>query len=106
MTYSIVRLGAYEQLKAIASKRAGGKASTGQMVLCASAAGALGGLAGNPADIVLVRMVADPTKPKEARVGYRNALQGVYRMVREEGAARLARGLAPNTVRRHLSHLA
>jgi dicarboxylate transporter 10 len=55
MTYSIVRLGAYEQLKAAASK--GGKASTGQMVLCASAAGALGGLAGNPADIILVRCV-------------------------------------------------
>lgn len=55
MTYSIVRLGAYEQLKAAASK--GGKATTGQMVLCASAAGALGGLAGNPADIILVRCV-------------------------------------------------
>ena len=44
------------------------------------------------------RMVADPTKPKEARVNYRNAIQGVYRMVREEGASSLARGLAPNTV--------
>lgn len=44
-------------------------------------------------------MVADPTKPKADRVNYRNALQGVYRMVREEGAGSLARGLAPNTVR-------
>lgn len=55
MTYSIVRLGAYEQLKSMASTK--GKPSTGQMVLCASAAGALGGLAGNPADIILVRYV-------------------------------------------------
>jgi dicarboxylate transporter 10 len=43
-------------------------------------------------------MVADPTKPKEQRVNYRNAIQGVYRMVSEEGASSLARGLAPNTV--------
>ncbi len=43
-------------------------------------------------------MVADPTKPVEQQVRYRNALVGVYRMVREEGAASLARGLAPNTV--------
>lgn len=83
------------------------------MVLCASTAGALGGLAGNPAgesdevnmagvdtpDIVLVRMVADPTKPAEHQVRYRNALHGVYRMVTEEGVSSLFRGLAPNTVR-------
>lgn len=43
-------------------------------------------------------MVADPTKPADQRVNYRNALQGVYRMVRDEGASSLARGLAPNTV--------
>lgn len=88
------------------------------MVLCASGAGALGGLAGNPAgtprqsftrelsraaltvssDIILVRMVADPTKPVERQHGYRNALQGVYKMVQQEGPASLARGLMPNTV--------
>lgn len=43
-------------------------------------------------------MVADPTKAPENRVNYRNALQGVYRMVRDEGASSLFRGLGPNTV--------
>lgn len=43
-------------------------------------------------------MVADPTKPAEQRVNYSNALQGVYRMVKDEGGSSLIRGLAPNTV--------
>jgi dicarboxylate transporter 10 len=82
--------------------------------MCASGAGALGGLAGNPAgmqfsslhvrervlmsDIILVRMVADPTKAVEKQHGYRNALHGVYKMVQQEGPSSLARGLLPNTV--------
>ncbi len=49
-------------------------------------------------DIILVRMVADPTKAVEQRVNYRNALHGLYRMVKDEGPTSLARGLAPNTV--------
>jgi dicarboxylate transporter 10 len=54
LTYSIVRLGAYDKLKTEMAK-GGKKLSTLEMVMCASTAGALGGLAGNPADIILVR---------------------------------------------------
>ncbi|KAK8847467.1 hypothetical protein IAR55_005325 [Kwoniella newhampshirensis] len=99
MTYSVTRLGAYDMLKNTMSKGGTKKLTTGDMVICASAAGALGGMAGNPADIILVRMVADPTKPADQQLRYRNALHGVYRMVREEGPSSLIRGLAPNTVR-------
>ena len=65
MTYSVTRLGAYDAMKTMMSSQgmcalhhrldieltiAGAKKlSTGQLVLCASAAGAMGGLAGNPA---------------------------------------------------------
>lgn len=56
------------------------------------------GAATDRTDIILVRMVADPTKPVERQHGYRNALQGVYKMVAQEGPASLARGLMPNTV--------
>ena len=45
-------------------------------------------------------MVADPTKPAERQVRYRNALHGVYKMVREEGPTSIFRGLTPNTVSR------
>ncbi|ORY30361.1 mitochondrial carrier [Naematelia encephala] len=99
MTYSVTRLGAYEALKTAMAGAGKRKLSTAEMVLCASAAGALGGLAGNPADIILVRMVADPTKPPAQQLHYRNALQGVYKMTRDEGVMSIFRGLAPNTIR-------
>ncbi|EIW71219.1 hypothetical protein TREMEDRAFT_27108, partial [Tremella mesenterica DSM 1558] len=100
MTYSVTRLGAYEALKSSVSNGGRRKLRTSELVLCASGAGALGGIAGNPAgDIILVRMVADPTKPPEQRVHYRNALHGLWRMVSEGGVGSLARGLVPNTIR-------
>lgn len=68
MTYSVTRLGAYDMLKSQMSQQGESgltarspylssclcvigkrKLTTGEMVLCASGAGALGGLAGNPA---------------------------------------------------------
>ncbi|WVQ98125.1 hypothetical protein IAU59_005247 [Kwoniella sp. CBS 9459] len=99
MTYSVTRLGAYDMMKTMMSDGGKKKLTTGDMVICASAAGAMGGFAGNPADIILVRMVADPTKDAAHQYRYRNALQGVYRMVKEEGVTSLGRGLAPNTIR-------
>ncbi|ODN79606.1 hypothetical protein, variant 3 [Cryptococcus amylolentus CBS 6039] len=99
MTYSVTRLGVYDLMKNQMSNNGKKKLTTGDMVICASTAGALGGVAGNPADIILVRMVADPTKPLEHQLHYRNAIHGLYKMVANEGPASLARGLAPNTIR-------
>ncbi|WVQ75942.1 hypothetical protein IAR50_005577 [Cryptococcus sp. DSM 104548] len=99
MTYSVTRLGVYDLMKNQMSNNGQKKLTTGDMVICASTAGALGGVAGNPADIILVRMVADPTKPLEHQVHYRNSIHGLYKMVSNEGPASLARGLAPNTIR-------
>lgn len=70
-----------------------------QMGLCASTAGAIGGLAGNWADVLLVRMTSDVLKPKQDRFGYSNAISGVFRMSKEEGIASLFRGLVPNITR-------
>lgn len=47
MSYSLVRLGAYEEMKRRLSRR--GRLTTGKLLLAAGAAGALGGIAGNPA---------------------------------------------------------
>ncbi|PWZ00595.1 putative DIC1-mitochondrial dicarboxylate carrier protein [Testicularia cyperi] len=100
MTYSVTRFGAYDQLKEYTQKNNGGK-SLGplQMALCASAAGAAGGLAGNPADIILVRMTSDVNKKPADRFNYPNAISGLFRMTKEEGVGSLFRGLGPNTVR-------
>ncbi|EPQ28744.1 uncharacterized protein PFL1_03547 [Pseudozyma flocculosa PF-1] len=102
MTYSVTRFGAYDKFKQMARSPGDDPKKpmpAWKMALCASAAGAAGGLAGNPADIILVRMTSDVNKPPSEQYKYRNALQGVARMTREEGVGSLFRGLGPNTVR-------
>lgn len=47
MSYSLVRLGTYEKMKAQLSKD--GQASRAKLLLAACVAGGLGGIAGNPA---------------------------------------------------------
>ena len=65
----------------------------------ASASGFLGGIAGNPADIINVRMQNDASLPAEQRRNYRNALNGIIRMSREEGLRVAFRGVLPNSLR-------
>lgn len=71
----------------------------GELTICASTAGALAGLAGNPADVILVRMITDSAKPPAQQQHYRNAAHGLYRMVGSEGMGALFLGLVPNVVR-------
>ncbi|KAI8983353.1 dicarboxylic acid transporter [Trametes punicea] len=97
MTYSLVRLGTYEKMKASLSRD--GPASGSQLLLAAMLAGALGGLAGNPADILLVRMTSDSVRPPEQRYNYRNALSGLLTLAKEEGVQGLFRGLGTNMIR-------
>ncbi|KAG8960899.1 Mitochondrial dicarboxylate transporter [Tulasnella sp. 419] len=97
LTYSMVRIGSYEGIKAKITN--GKKPSTSQLVLAGALAGGLGGIAGNPADIVLVRMTSDAVLPPNQRRCYGHAIDGVLRIVREEGTTALARGIVPNTIR-------
>ncbi|KAG7090789.1 hypothetical protein E1B28_009873 [Marasmius oreades] len=97
MSYSLVRLGSYEEIKARISKRH--KPTTPQLLLTACLAGGLGGIAGNPADILLVRMTSDSVKPPEQRYNYSNAISGLGSLVKEKGLKGLCRGIGPNTAR-------
>ncbi|GMK55956.1 hypothetical protein CspeluHIS016_0210120 [Cutaneotrichosporon spelunceum] len=99
MTYSLTRLGVYDSIKTKLSKNGAKHLGMGELTACAASAGALAGLAGNPADVILVRMITDPTKPVGQRQHYRNALHGVYRMVAAEGVASLFLGMVPNVMR-------
>ena len=58
--------------------------------------GVVGAFCGSPADVVLVRLQADGRQPPEKRRNYRHALDGLYRVAREEGrrAVVLAIGVA------------
>ncbi|KAH8834911.1 mitochondrial carrier [Flagelloscypha sp. PMI_526] len=96
LTYSLVRIGIYEDLKAQITSRGYPKL---YYLYAATVAGCLGGLAGNPADIILVRMTSDRIRPPEARYNYSNGLQGLANLVRNEGLPGLSRGIVPNTVR-------
>jgi len=97
MSYSLVRLGSYEEMKRRMSEN--GQPSAGKLLLAASVAGGLGGIAGNPADILLVRMTSDSIRPPEKRYNYGNGITGLISLVKEEGVRSLGRGLGTNATR-------
>ncbi len=61
--------------------------------------GMVGGATGNPAEIALVRMGADASLPAEKRRNYRNSIDCVVRIAREEGVTTLWRGAVPTVIR-------
>ena len=65
----------------------------------ASTSGFLGGVAGNPADVLNVRMQHDAALPPLQRRNYRHAIDGLVRMTREEGWRTAFRGVLPNSLR-------
>ena len=59
----------------------------------------IGGAVGNPADVLNVRMQNDMSLPPDQRRNYKHALDGLVRLIREEGVSALTRGLIANTSR-------
>lgn len=104
MTYSTVRFGVYEDLKSRYAiqptpSNPKPKQSMGTLIATSSFAGLLGGIAGNPGDVLNVRMQSDASKPPELQKNYKHALNGLVRMIREEGVSSLFRGLGANSSR-------
>jgi dicarboxylate transporter 10 len=97
-TYSMTRFGVYETLKDRVTT-ADSKPSFLTLVGMASISGFLGGFAGNPGDILNVRMQNDAALPREQRRNYKHAIDGVIRMAREEGVGSLWKGVLPNSSR-------
>ncbi|KAI6715616.1 hypothetical protein JHW43_001818 [Diplocarpon mali] len=95
MTYSTTRFGIYEQLKSAQSS----KPTFPALIAMASASGFVGGVVGNPADVLNVRMQHDAALPLKQRRNYKNAVEGLVRMTREEGWKSLFRGVWPNSMR-------
>ncbi|OBT83483.1 hypothetical protein VE02_06882 [Pseudogymnoascus sp. 03VT05] len=98
ITYSTTRFGVYEELKAAATTPTS-TPSFPVLLAIASASGFLGGFAGNPADVLNVRMQHDAALPPAERRNYKNAIDGLIRMTREEGWKSLFRGVWPNSMR-------
>ena len=72
------------------------EANLGELLVCSSIAGALGGACGNPGDVINVRMQNDGQLPPQQRRNYKHALDGIVRISREEGYSALFRGIGPN----------
>ncbi|KAK7544242.1 mitochondrial carrier domain-containing protein [Phyllosticta citribraziliensis] len=98
ITYSTTRFGVYEQIKTYLTTPTSSP-SMPTLIAIASTSGFMGGIAGNPADVLNVRMQHDAALPPDARRNYKNAIDGLIRMTREEGAATLFRGVWPNSMR-------
>ncbi|KAI0251044.1 dicarboxylic acid transporter [Lactifluus subvellereus] len=97
MSYSLCRFWAYDESKKIIG--AGPNAPAWKLALAGSMAGGIAGFIGNPGEIVMVRLQGDFAKPPEKRFNYKHCFDALFRMVREEGASSLGRGLGPNVFR-------
>ena len=124
-SYSTVRFGVYEGLKArrlesmamedsLAGAAAGSAVGGASPARCpprprdlsmrdsiafSLAGGALGGVVGNPADLVNVRMQNDKKLAPDCRRNYRGVFEALLRISREEGVTTLWNGVGPNVLR-------
>ncbi|KAF4452049.1 putative dicarboxylate carrier protein [Fusarium austroafricanum] len=100
MTYSTARFGVYEELKTRLTRRNEGRdPGFATLVALAAGSGFVGGIAGNFADVLNVRMQHDAALPPAERRNYRHAFDGMVRMAREEGPKSMFRGWLPNSGR-------
>jgi len=98
MTYSSIRLGLYDKIKALLPLfgNSPGKESLVNKILAAAITGALGSFFVNPCDLIKVRQQAIfPGQP----LPYKNFVNAVYRISIDEGIRGLYIGVGPTTVR-------
>ncbi|PVH77025.1 MC family mitochondrial carrier protein [Cadophora sp. DSE1049] len=104
MTYSTVRFGVYEHLKVRCQphptvSNPNPRISSIKLIVISGLSGFIGGVVGNPADVLNVRMQSDMAKPLDARKNYKNGLDGLVRMICEEGVRSTITGVGPNSTR-------
>ncbi|KAM3864435.1 mitochondrial dicarboxylate carrier [Diretmus argenteus] len=92
MTYSLSRFAIYETVRDMMSSRNKGLMPFYQKVLLGAFGGFAGGFIGTPADVVNVRMQNDVKLPVELRRNYAHALDGLFRVWKEEGTKKLFSG--------------
>ncbi|XP_067089075.1 mitochondrial dicarboxylate carrier isoform X2 [Osmerus mordax] len=92
MTYSLSRFAIYETVRDMMGSRNKGPMPFYQKVLLGAFGGFTGGFIGTPADMVNVRMQNDVKLPKELRRNYAHALDGLFRVWKEEGMKKLFSG--------------
>ncbi|XP_059005983.1 mitochondrial dicarboxylate carrier isoform X2 [Mustela lutreola] len=92
MTYSLTRFAIYETVRDHMTKGSEGPLPFYKKVLLGAISGCIGGFVGTPADMVNVRMQNDMKLPPSQRRNYAHAVDGLYRVAREEGLKKLFSG--------------
>ncbi|XP_040845380.1 mitochondrial dicarboxylate carrier isoform X1 [Ochotona curzoniae] len=92
MTYSLTRFAIYESVRDRLSKGSQGPLPFHHKVLLGGISGLTGGFVGTPADLVNVRMQNDMKLHPQQRRNYAHALDGLFRVFREEGLKKLFSG--------------
>ncbi|XP_074116518.1 mitochondrial dicarboxylate carrier-like isoform X2 [Sminthopsis crassicaudata] len=92
MTYSLTRFAIYESFRDKLTAGSHGPIPFYKKVLLGSLGGFAGGFVGTPADMVNVRMQNDMKLPVHQRRNYSHALDGLFRVAREEGVKKLFSG--------------
>lgn len=88
----------YEQFKQYAQNDSG-QLSFSARVGCGLLAGVGGAIVGNPFDLAMVRMQSDGKLPEHARRNYKNGVEAITRIIREEGVSTLWRGCEATVAR-------
>ncbi|XP_061625524.1 mitochondrial dicarboxylate carrier isoform X1 [Phyllopteryx taeniolatus] len=92
MSYSLTRFAIYETVRDVIGNKSKGPMPFYQKVLLGAFGGFTGGFVGTPADMVNVRMQNDMKLPAELRRNYKHAIDGLFRVFREEGVRKLFSG--------------
>jgi solute carrier family 25 oxoglutarate transporter 11 len=66
--------------------------------------GAIAVCFGTPFDVALVRMQADSMKPAESRRGYKNVVDALVRVYKEEGFMKLYRFVITDLTEKRCTH--
>ncbi|XP_039309659.1 mitochondrial 2-oxoglutarate/malate carrier protein [Solenopsis invicta] len=94
LTYTTSRLGIYNTLLDIGEQHFG-YLNYVTMISIGMVAGVIGSFIGTPADMILIRMVADENLPPEKRRNYKNAASAIFNVWKTEGFSGLWRGAVP-----------
>ncbi|XP_077381490.1 mitochondrial dicarboxylate carrier [Festucalex cinctus] len=92
MSYSLTRFAIYETVRDVLGNKSQGPMPFYQKVLLGAFGGFTGGFVGTPADMVNVRMQNDVKLPAELRRNYKHAIDGLFRVFKEEGVRKLFSG--------------
>lgn len=94
VTYTTTRMGMFQFLLDKTSD-----VTFGHRLVYGAIAGGIGGIVGNPAEVVLIRMTSDGRLPADQRRNYRHVGDALLRIVKQEGVATLWRGTSATVTR-------